>query len=37
MIIPPPWMMPVSPAVARKKTWIPIHKKRRIKRKKGKK
>jgi len=37
MIVIPPWMMPMPPAVERKKTYIPIHKKRRTKRKKKKK
>jgi len=37
MIPIPGWIMPMPPAVERKKTYIPIHKKRRIKRKKRKK
>jgi len=34
MIIMPPWLMPMPTKKKREKTYIPIHKKRRKKRKK---
>jgi len=34
MIIPPDWLMPIPIKKKKEKTYIPIHKKRRIKRRK---